>query len=93
MSLCNDATHQSRIAFRNPSEGEECRLDVGFTENLQQAIDIPFDPARQRIPVRAGNAIGEGLNLKIILHVHGHGIGWGPVILRGAGRRLRCGGY
>ena len=46
----DDAPSQVGMAFRHPTQDEEGRSRPCFTENIEQALGIPFHPPRQRFP-------------------------------------------
>ncbi len=68
----DDTADQLRVALGNPTEGEERRARPAIGKNLEYAIGVALDPARQAVPVRAADGGGERADLEIILDVDGH---------------------
>ena len=62
------------VTLGNPAQREERRPHPGAVELGEQAIDIRLHPARDAVPVRAINAVREGLDLEIVLDIHAHGV-------------------
>ncbi len=58
----------------NPTQDEKGRLDLRFREDVEQALGVAFDPARQVLPATTLNCGSESFDLKIILDVDCHRI-------------------
>jgi hypothetical protein len=72
-----DAPDQRRVARRDPAEDEEGRLDPRLVEQGKGAVGIGLDPARQRLPIIAGDHGFEGADLEPVLDVDGKGVAHG----------------
>ena len=70
----NDPPHQLGMPLGDPAEHEKRAADAGLGENIQQAVRVPSDPARKRVPIAAIDDPGERLDLEIILDVHREGV-------------------
>jgi hypothetical protein len=51
----------------NPTQDEKGRLDLRFREDVEQALGVVLDPARQVLPATTLNCGSESFDLKIIL--------------------------
>src|SRR6185312_5391760 len=70
----DDAADQRGMAFRDPTQGEEGGADAGSGELRKDAVGIGLHAPRERVPVGPPDAMGEGLDLEVILHIHRHGV-------------------
>src|SRR5262249_22577342 len=74
VALLDDTAHELRIAFGDPAERKECRLDSGAGEFLEQTIGIALDAARQSGPIGAIDGARKRLDVEIVLDVDRHRI-------------------
>jgi hypothetical protein len=69
-----DPSNQSRVPLRDPAKREERRNDLGLLKLQQNAFHVRFNPSRNPLPPRARDCVSECLDLKIVLHIHCHGV-------------------
>jgi hypothetical protein len=65
----NNPTDQAGETLRHPAECKERSLYPGGVKLLENPVGIQIDPPWKRVPVRPVNAIGERLDLKIVLYI------------------------
>ena len=75
MALRNDATHDLRIALRDPTQCEERRPNGVSVQHAQQAINIGLHPAFDSIPIAAMDIGRHRRDLEIVLDVDGQRVG------------------
>ena len=49
-------------------------MHTGAVELLKDAVDVGLDPPREIVPVRPIDAVGESLDLEVVLDIHCHGV-------------------
>ena len=74
VAVGHDATHQSRVAFGNPTQYEKSRLNFSLAKNVEQTQGVALDPPGQIVPILAFDRRGECFHLEIIFDIDGHRI-------------------
>ena len=65
-----DFPNRFRVPLCNPTENEKGCLDLELVEQIEHGVSVGFHAACEIRPLRPVHAVGEGLDLEIILDVH-----------------------
>jgi hypothetical protein len=74
MALGLNAPHQLRVALGHPAQDKKGYLDSRVIEQLQQPVGIGLHPRGPLLPVLRAHRLRQGLNLIVVLYIHGHGV-------------------
>lgn len=71
VSTCGNAPNHLRVAFRDPSQGEESSARAGLNKRFKNQIDVALDPARRAVPKTAIEMRRQRRHLEIVLYIDG----------------------
>lgn len=74
MTACGNALDQVRIALGHPAQSEEGTLDPSFIPDVEQDVSIAHHPMLAGLPVLTAIDAVKGLDLEVVLNVHGQGV-------------------
>ena len=71
VSVVHDPPHDRGVAFRDPPKDEERRSGLGGCEDIQELVNVRFEPRLQPIPIMRGEARPDVLGVEPVLDVEG----------------------
>ncbi len=69
-----DATDEARIPLSDPAKDEECRLDGGIFEQIEDRLGAGLDARRELIPLFARDQVLESADVVVVFDIHGQGV-------------------
>ena len=71
VSIVHDPLHDRGVAFRDPPEDEERRSDPGGCKDIQELVNVRFEPRLQPVPIMRWQARPDVLGVEPVLDVEG----------------------
>ncbi len=78
----DDGAHCGGVAFGDPAQREEGRLDLGFIEQVEDARDIVAHAQFERVPVAARDGVLERADLEPVFHIDRQAVDDGSLVQR-----------